>query len=213
MSKITNKQLREFVHSIDPYKVRTAQITTGNATIDVEIKPLLTVDEFSALVRSAADAVFDETGYRADIYKYALRKAYVAFYTNLGSNFDNDTLNVLIYSTNLIEEIDARVDAEQMYEARKAVDAAIEYRCEMLCAEKAYGAEQIKNTIVAEQNELMSGIENLLEEVKDFADSLDPNIQKESLAFMKHVNDMDEKELADNLISFNRAAKLGDSDE
>lgn len=213
MKTLTNKQLNSFVSAIDMYREKEVSVQLGESVLNISVKPLLTIDEFSAYVRSVVDAVFDETGYRADVLDYANKKATIAFYTNLGSGFSNKVLNAILYVGELYEVIQKVINQSQYSNLMDAVKDAVDYRKNMVYADHQYGAAQIKSAIVAEHNEIVQGIELLMKEMKLVSQQFNPETQKISLDFMKHVNNMDEKTLAHNLIEFNEAQKRVDSNE
>ena len=213
MKKITNKQLNQLVVELNEYKPQQVSVKVGESTLEVEIKPILTVDEFSSYVRSVVDAVFNDNEYRADVLSYAIKKATIAFYTNLGSEFNNKVLNALIYSSDLFDIIGSVINMEQHNRIEAAVYDAINNKQRLIYANHQYGTEQIKNAMIIEQDELVTGIESLMKQIKEVSLKFNPEIQKTSLDFMKHINDMDEKTLANNIIAFNQANKSGDVSE
>lgn len=170
------------------------QITVGDKTLDVEVKPYLSIEEFCLMVDTAASCQFvdDENGepaYVAALERYAKNSALLAFMTNIKPETASEKLNKLCNQTDIINKISDVIDVEYLWDFYEAVDKQIEYRkTQLLSTERSKLAQ-----LTTQMEKAVDAFTKLNERFSDIDGA-------KVVSMMDKIANMNEAELAKSVV-------------
>lgn len=166
----------------------------GNGeTVDVEVSPLLSVEDMNNMVQAVSEAVFDNNTYVPAVYELIYSKAVLAYYTNLKIDMKNDKFNQIVYCTDIVDKVVDSVNTMQLADINDAIDKAIEFK---------------KQEILSTQNRLLeenlNQLVTLTNTMSEFGEKMKDINMNEVIDNYKKIANMPEKERVNNILEFQR---------
>lgn len=168
---------------------------------DIEVKQLLNADEMASFVDGVSKAVFSKGKYIPILFDLVYANAVIAYYTNLEiatidkktkepiSLISNDELVSLVYNTDIIREIESKINFAQKEDIILAIVKSIDYR-----------KQEILNTQSARLEGAIQQIENSTEIISKIVEQFnDVDVKQVMDATIKLAN-IPERNLVNNIL-------------
>jgi len=166
-------------------------------SINITVKPYLTLKEHQSFISDIADAVFVNGAYAPNMLNFAYGYNLISYFTNINLPKNVEKINELLASTNIVENIE---DSIQYHGFIDEVIDVIEFR------KNVY----LNNTGT---NEFMASLtaltDNLNKAVESGIKDIDP---KEVLEVAKNLADKKEDQLVDGILDFEEEKKKHESE-
>lgn len=175
-------------------------IQTNASMFKVNIKSLLTVDEYMSFISNVVECCFDDDGeYIAHAKSLAIGVELIDKYTDLWISDKDLTLedkSLIIYNTDIIELIKDSVNKFQYTELMSSVNSQIEYR--------------IKTSISANENKLnaiINEFENIFNQTKSVIDGMSADDISTLFENLKTIENMTEDDVVNSFIKIHEGNK------
>ncbi len=175
-------------------------IQTNASMFKVNIKSLLTVDEYMSFISNVVECCFDDDGeYIAHAKSLAIGVELIDKYTDLWISDKDLTLedkSLIIYNTDIIELIKDSVNKFQYTELMSSVNSQIEYR--------------IKTSISANKNKLnaiINEFENIFNQTKSVIDGMSADDISTLFENLKTIENMTEDDVVNSFIKIHEGNK------
>lgn len=175
-------------------------IQTNASMFKVNIKSLLTVDEYMSFISNVVECCFDDDGeYIAHAKSLAIGVELIDKYTDLWISDKDLTLedkSLIIYNTDIIELIKDSVNKFQYTELMSSVNSQIEYR--------------IKTSISANENKLnaiINEFENIFNQTKSVIDGMSTDDISTLFENLKTIENMTEDDVVNSFIKIHEGNK------
>ena len=175
-------------------------IQTNASMFKVNIKSLLTVDEYMSFISNVVECCFDDDGeYIAHAKSLAIGVELIDKYTDLWISDKDLTLedkSLIIYNTDIIELIKDSVNKFQYTELMSSINSQIEYR--------------IKTSISANENKLnaiVNEFENIFNQTKSVIDEMSVDDISTLFGNLKTIENMTEDDVVNSFIKIHEGNK------
>lgn len=174
---------------------RVISYDVGNGeTVDIEVTPLLSIEDMSSMVHAVVGALFDNDTYTPAMYELVHSKAILVYYTNLKSDMNNDKLNQIVYCTDIVNKVVQVVNISQFEDINYAICKAIEFRKQEILSTQNRLLEENYNQLVALTNTMST-----------FGEKMKGVDMNELMDNFKKLANTSEKERVNNVLEFQYA--------
>ena len=211
-SKISINQIDKIIaFQADKYSKNNKTVISyevGNGEpVDVEVTPLLSLNDADNFVECVIEGVFDNDTYKPALFELVFSQAILYFYTNLKSDMKSEKLIQIVYNTNIVDRVIENVNKMQFADINDALEKAIEFKKQSILSEQRKLLSETNMTMRIEQNEVISKMDSVINLFKNISNGLDDYGKKQLAEDINKIANTDEKVIVDNILDFQEKQK------
>lgn len=181
-------------------------------TVDIEVTPLLSLDDMDGFVEGVTEGIFDNDTYKPALYEIVYSQAILCFYTNLKTDMTNDKLIQIVYNTDIVDMVIDKINVMQLADINDALEKAIEFKKQSILSEQRKLLSETNMTMQIEQNEVISKMDSVINLFKNISSGLDDYGKKQLAEDINKIANTDEKVIVDNILDFQEKQKTMNSE-